>query len=144
MWVLLLQVGDWYPSDNWNKLWWVLFYRLIARQSIERIHMCLMLYLQAMRLCLTRVQGPTRVFIVSCWYCSDSSVGKQCMNQDGANSSTLVSLLPYTISAFPWLRFSTIVRGRVAAEDEEVRWASSSFNNLILHTHNEIYASIVL
>lgn len=56
------------------------------------------------------------------------------MNQGGAYSLTLVSLLRYTISAFPWLQFTSIVRGIMAVEDEEVRsMGGSSSNHLTLH-----------
>jgi len=75
-----------------------------------------------MRLCVTKIQVPLQEFIVSCLYCFDSLAGKQCMHQGGARTSTLASLLRSTISAFPWPQFSTIVRGRVAAEEEDFRW----------------------
>ena len=53
------------------------------------------------------------------------------MNQGGAHNLTLVSLLRYTISAFPWLRFTSIVRGIMAAEDEELRSMGHGFLRLI-------------
>lgn len=126
--------GEFYSID-----WW-LYMRLIEPMYIY----VWWLFSQAMRLCLTRIQGPPREFIVSCWCCSGSSGGKRCMNQGGAHNLTLVSLLRYTISAFPRLRFTSIVRGIMAAEDEEVRSMGFFLRSIDFTRPNEIKASIVL
>lgn len=108
-----------------------MFYMSVATiRSVNRIYVW-WLFVKAMSWCATRIHVPLQEFTESHWYCSDNSEDKRFMHPSGAKGSTLVSSLRTTILVSPWLLFTSTVKERMAAEEEEPRryiYASISSN----------------